>query len=619
MMISFKTKLRISILLLILAFSPLTQNAFSQGFKWSTSGGVVGNSGSAGSGALDIARDSNGNLYTFSNSNGDQQCQGDTVIHIGSTVLANAFIYKFNQEGELVWLKAIGPEFYPNAIEVDGNGNVYVLGRVISQFTIGTSDTTININGSYFIIKFNSDGEFIWVHNTGMPGTGGTNNSSLLKTYQDRIYFQSGASQVACIDTSGLPVLELNATYYNPTTALQNIWFKNAARFSNGDFLFCGEHTGQLSFGEDTLPSLPGEAALNRLFYIRCTPDFNITWFRSFGSFMSSSAYPTGLTIGENDEIYTSVMVPFSTPVVFGPDSIFNSELANGIGAITRINSAGEPIWIRSFSSNVSPTMGGLTVSANMFGIWFCGTNPGNITLGNTTLQGSQNAKGFIAHMNPSGQVTRAFSYGTPPSIQSYPQAFTSDGEGEYYVSGFISGFDDYTLSCQNYPANFGITVSAFTGDPDEVPAPEIVASDLTLTAEPEFFGNIQWFFEGEEIPGATGQSIEATNDGNYSVLYSYDFGCEGEAASEVFFVSMGLNRVNSKKLMVYPNPASEFIYLKGLNENSDFILVNSVGSMVAKGELSNEAIINIANLSPGIYFLTIPGEGLSARFIVIN
>jgi hypothetical protein len=598
----------------------LQPTAFSQGFKWSTSGGVIGNNGSPGSGALDIARDSNGNLYTFSNSNGDQQCQGDTVVHIGSTVLANAFVYKFNQNGELLWLKAIGPEFYPNAIEVDNNGNVYVLGGVNSQFTLGTSDTTISVNGTYFIIKFNSEGDFVWLQNTGMAGFGGINRSNLLKIYEDKIYFQSGITKLACMDTSGgLPLAELNANFYNPTTALTNIWFKNADRFSNGDLLFCGEHTGQLSFGEDTLPSLPNEATSSRLFYIRCTPEFDIVWFRSPANFKTSGEYPTGLSIDANDEIYTSVILPFSIPVVFGPDSIFNSEAVNGLGAITKINSAGDPVWIRSFSSNVSPTMGGLTVSNNETGVWFCGTNPGNITLGNTTLIGSQTAKGFIANMDENGQVTRAFSYGTPPSIQNFPQALTSNGAGEYYVSGFISGFDDYTLSCQNYPANFGITVSAFTGDPDEVPAPEITASGLTLTAEPEFFGNIQWFFEGEEIPGANNQSIEASSDGNYSVVYSYDFGCEGEASSEVVSIITNTPVIKSKELVVFPNPASGFINLKGVNKNAEFILMNSAGATVIKGKLSSDYLINTNELKSGIYFLFIPENGLSARFSIVD
>jgi hypothetical protein len=178
-------------------------NVYSQGFRWSTSGGRVGATGSNSTGSFDIARDLNGNLFAFSSTTGNQQCQGDTVEHIGSTVLANGFIYKFNENGELIWLKAVGPEFFPYAIEADGAGNSYVLGKTGTPSTLSTIDTTIDINGSYNIIKFNPDGELQWVHNTGMPLTGTNNRTSLLKVVQDRIYFQGGSTTLSCIDTAG--------------------------------------------------------------------------------------------------------------------------------------------------------------------------------------------------------------------------------------------------------------------------------------------------------------------------------------------------------------------------------------------------------------------------------
>jgi hypothetical protein len=603
-------------LFLLLIFQ---NNVYSQGFRWSTSGGIVGGTGSNSTGSFDIARDVNGNLFAFSNTTGNQQCQGDTVEHIGSTVLANGFIYKFNENGELIWLKAVGPEFFPYAIEADGAGNSYVLGKTGTPSTLSTIDTTIDINGSYNIIKFNPDGELQWVHNTGMPLTGGNNRTSLLKVVQDRIYFQGGSTKLSCIDTAGVFITDLNATFYDPTTAPTNIWFKNADLFSNGDILLCGEHQGRLGFDQDTLPLSENDAALNRLFYLRCTPDLEVVWFRSYGSFKSSAAYPTGLVIDDFGDIYTSVLLSFSTPVVFGEDSIFNDDLINGIGAITRMNSNGEAIWMRAFESSVSPAMGGLTTSSEQSGVWFCGTHPGTITIGDTTLNGAQTSKGFIAHIDNSGQITRAFSYGTPASIQNFPQALTKNGEGEYYVCGFLSGSGSYELSCQNFPSNFGIAISAFNGEPDQVPTPQIITTGTLLTAEPEFFGDIQWFLDGEEIPEANSQTFEASEEGNYSVVYSYAFGCEGEAASEVVLVTTGLDNVKSKEFMIYPNPAKEFVYLTGTIQHADFILINSLGATVMQGKIGNENSINTTELKAGIYYLVLSENGLSDRFIIVD
>jgi hypothetical protein len=414
-------------------------------------------------------------------------------------------------------------------------------------------------------------------------------------------------------------ITDLNAAFYDPTAAPTNIWFKNADLFSNGDILLCGEHQGRLGFDQDTLPLSENDASLNRLFYLRCTPDLELVWFRSYGSFQSSAAYPTGLVIDDFGDVYTSVLLSFSTPVVFGEDSIFNDDLVNGIGAITRMNSNGEAIWMRAFESSVSPAMGGLTTSSEQSGVWFCGTHPGTITIGDTTLNGAQTSKGFIAHIDNSGQITRAFSYGTPASIQNFPQALTKNGEGEYYVCGFISGSESYELSCQNFPSNFGIAISAFNGEPDEVPTPQIITMGTLLTAEPEFFGDIQWLLNGEEIPEANSQTFEASEEGNYSVVYSYAFGCEGEAASEVVSVTTGLDNVKSKEFMIYPNPAKEFVYLKGTIQHADFILINSLGATVMQGKMGKENSINTTELKTGIYYLVLPENGFSDRFIIVD
>jgi hypothetical protein len=451
-------------------------SVFAQHFEWSTSGGYVGVANSF-DGAFDIARDLNGNLYILNNGNQDQQCQGDTIQPIQSGNMST-FVHKFDATGNLQWIVPIGPSFQPYGIEVDESGNVYVLGR-ISNNTITVDDTTVNTTASVnYLVKLNSNGEYIWHRNTGMQGTGGLGRTTLLKYASGTLYFQSGNTNLAAIDTANQPITSLSATFYDPETAFPNIWIKNAATFSNGDLLFVGEHQGKLSFGSDTLPVNAQDATLERYFYIRCTPALQVVWFQSFGSFKSTFQFPIGVCIDNEDNVYSSVLLTFNTPVKFGPDSVFNSTLVNGIGGFIKINSSGNPIWLRTIESGQTTNPYGLVWTHDNTGFWNAGVYAGSVNFGNINLNASNDGKGFIAKMDTAGNFVKAYSCGKPSvlpnALQSFAYSLASNGNGKYYVGGYLNTSTNYIKSCNSYTHNKGFFLSAFTGEPDTIFKPTI-------------------------------------------------------------------------------------------------------------------------------------------------
>ena len=54
----------------------------------------------------------------------------------------------------------------------------------------------------------------------------------------------------------------------------------------------------------------------------------------------------------------------------------------------------------------------------------------------------------------------------------------------------------------------------------------------------------------------------------------------------------------------VYPNPSSDFIKITGLSRIENFKIYSSSGKVIERGSISNKSIINIENLSKGLYFL---------------
>lgn len=68
-------------------------------------------------------------------------------------------------------------------------------------------------------------------------------------------------------------------------------------------------------------------------------------------------------------------------------------------------------------------------------------------------------------------------------------------------------------------------------------------------------------------------------------------------------------------KILVYPNPSSDFIYIQGLSEMENYRIYNNLGVEVISGVISREDKIDIQNLTNGIYFLKF-ANGNTSKFI---
>jgi len=126
------------IILLILLLSSIFMNA--QRFDWVATAGYEGVANGY-NGAVAIARDSQGNLYTLDNANATRQCQGMTATPATSGTYI--FLHKFNSSGEIVYSKSIGPNFRPLNVVVGENDNVYVLGSLMGTDEININNETL--------------------------------------------------------------------------------------------------------------------------------------------------------------------------------------------------------------------------------------------------------------------------------------------------------------------------------------------------------------------------------------------------------------------------------------------------------------------------------------------
>ncbi len=138
-------------------------------------------------------------------------------------------------------------------------------------------------------------------------------------------------------------------------------------------------------------------------------------------------------------------------------------------------------------------------------------------------------------------------------------------------------------------------------------------------------------------VPYQVGNNIELANGGYEECHVSYI----NESSTERAFIKIkasnvndvndfailsfdtdkltGIKDVNSNNIFsIYPNPASNFIYISNLNTDNQIItIINSKGEIVKKSETNNlnEIKIDISKLENGIYVITTDNK--SRKFIV--
>ena len=78
------------------------------------------------------------------------------------------------------------------------------------------------------------------------------------------------------------------------------------------------------------------------------------------------------------------------------------------------------------------------------------------------------------------------------------------------------------------------------------------------------------------------------------------------------------VHEISQHQLAVYPNPASDVIYIEGMTSNvADYAIFNVLGQKVIAG--STDGTISVADLEKGLYILQIKGENLleTTKFMV--
>ncbi len=595
--------------LLLLFISVFTQ---AQRFDWVSTAGYSGVANSI-QGAIAIARDSQGNIYTLNSANGQQICQGITADAIGSST----FLYKFNAAGVRQYTKVIGSSFDPMNIQIGENDNLYILGslRGTNSLIIGT-ETFVGVQDRNYIIKFDPSGTLLWKTFNNGP----LSQSPLLQFANNHIYCQSGNLSISKLNTDGLVVATLTANSFVGVGAVTAIFFKGSGILSNGDLVFSAESRGTLTYGTTILTPIGNQFLVSTVLTIRATENLSLVWANYTNGLRSPDQTHIPMAVGNDDGIYLGLQI--INPLTAGSDTLTDTgdgASGLGIGGILKMDADGNKIWLKSTTGSAhpwamlnNPDGSGILCAGQIWGF-------SALSFGSTTVN-PINGNSFITKIDYSGVFQNSFAFGSGPG--SFAKSLATNNQGVFYVGGRTSSATPVTFSCIAREGRAGLYLAKFTEQPDRAPTPSIIVSGNTLTATPDFSGTIQWNLSGAAIPGANTQTFTIPQNGNYTVTYVLPDYNACVSTSPITTIS-NLKIVDFENLnnafTVYPNPTKGIITIASVeNISIDKIEIVDVLGQIVSVKTENTSQIDISEFSNGVYILKIhSGESVFQKKIM--
>lgn len=599
-------------------FNAYVSKVDAQGnFLWAKQLGGV-----SGTEAYGIALDRLGNVYTtgYFQDTADFD-PGPAVYKLETGAFdGSIFISKLDSAGNFVWAKKIGNGSWDagSSLATDDQGNIYVSGQFDGtvDFDPGTGVTNLTAIGDndVFIVKLNTDGNFLWAKQLG----------------------------------------GLNGTIENRSITIDRLGYI----YSTGTF------SGTLDFDPDAGTANLTSSGWGSIYISKLTKDGNYVFAKKIGGQYSSVG--NAIKVDNHSNIYTAGF--FSSTVDFDPGAGVANLTSSGSGIdfdvfVLKLDSLGNYSWARKLGGTSFEDCKGMDIDArgNVYTTgYFSGTadfDPGTASYPLTSI-GSDI---YISKLDSSGNFVWAKQTGRTLTAENtgLGRGIAVDaGSNIYTTGGFVADMDfdpdaglavmhagaiysddafihkmmciDTTSSALNVAIDSCVTytLNGFTYThsgtyiqriPNSVGCDSIITLNLTISnsftvhisvnnsvlqADAAYAG-YQWLLNGSPIAGATGSTYTATQNGNYALVATNALGCTD--TSNVLAIGDGTSIDGSKamanSISIYPNPAHDVVFIKAPVATT-VVLTSVEGKQLRQSSGTNT--IRIDGLSKGIYFLRI-------------
>ncbi|HEV8505747.1 MAG TPA: FG-GAP-like repeat-containing protein [Chitinophagaceae bacterium] len=346
----------------------------------------------------------------------------------------------------------------------------------------------------------------------------------------------------------------------------------------------------------------------------------------SFGSNIqfTTGAYDTFVATGDLDgdgkpELAVANTIPNTVTILRNK---MNDPVITGLSASSAVIAENITITGSRLADATSVEFGGTPadsfsiVSASRIDAVVGGGASGNITVKTPHGTAAYSGFKFIPEISAGGPTTFCgdgfvlLTSTATANNQWYKDGTIINGATNNSLQAIASGlYSAKTTSNGITTSSTGITVTAIS---TAAPVISVNAAALVSSAAT---GN-QWYLNGNLIVGATGQTYQPTESGNYSVVSTVN-GCVSDASSPYNFILSGIvNLGNDQYLNFYPNPVKDKLYVDwNINNTSslNFEVVSLQGKQVLINKnVGNGSKINLSKLPQGMYLIKIYNSTLT-------
>ncbi|APY10789.1 hypothetical protein BWZ22_05840 [Seonamhaeicola sp. S2-3] len=455
-------------------------SAQSPSFEW---GNSIGSSDDDYSSS--IITDSSGNIYTTGYYTGTVDFEpGPGTTNMTAVGDKDIYIKKTDSNGNFIWVKSIGGTGYDIATSLtsDTTGNLYITGgfsgTVDFNPNVGTYNlTSYNNNWDFFVLKLDSNGNFIWANSNGGTSTDlsysidldSSNNVYIAGFFYGTTDFDPGVGTTN-ITASGCNDIFIQK--FDPNGNL--VWVKTIGNTGcdqaksltidkNDNIYTIGSFSDTVDFDPNAGVSNLSSNGSSEVFILKLDSNGDFVWVKSFQEVSSGEfGYQANSLVTDNsgDIIITG---SYSGTVDFDPGSGISALSTNALGDIyvVKLDNSGNFIWLKSMSSNTTGlySNGASLITDASKNIYVCGAFSGtidfnpNTEIENLTSVGDNDA--YIQKLDASGNFLWVISFGTgAPGTWCSAYSITNDFSNNLYVTGgfngtvdldFNSGIEDYT------------------------------------------------------------------------------------------------------------------------------------------------------------------------------
>ncbi|NEO53334.1 MAG: hypothetical protein F6K54_09725 [Okeania sp. SIO3B5] len=414
-----------------------------------------------------IATDNNGDVWVTGKFEGSIDIDGDGTDDLTSNGSADAYIAKFDIDGNLLFAQNIGSNFWDegHGIATDSNGNVLATGSFSGSIDIdgdGTDDLTSNGSADAYVAKFDINGNFLFAQNIGgsstQPGYGiATDSYGIATDSNDNVWATGQFWENIDIDGDGTDDLISNGSFDS-----------YVAKFdSNGNFLFAqniggigydvgygiatdsnnnvwatGEFEESIDIDGDGTDDLTSNSGSSDIYIAKFDSNGNLLFAKNMGGTGYDIGY--GIATDSNDNVWATGQFWEGMDIDGdGTDDL----MSNGIydSYVAKFDSNGNFLLAQNIGgSDFDHSEGNGIATDNNGNVWVTGQFQGNIDIdsdGNNDLINNGGHDSYVAKFDSNGNLLFAENIGG--SSYEIGNGIAIDSNGNVWGTGSFSGSID--------------------------------------------------------------------------------------------------------------------------------------------------------------------------------